>query len=276
MKILILGANGMLGQALQRTKANASEIVAWDREQCDITSYRDVMEKIPGVKAHWVVNCAAYNAVDDAETNHELAMSVNAQAVGYIAEAVEDVAGRLLHVSTDYVFGGTKQSGYVESEEPAPASVYAQSKRAGELQALASPQSIVVRTSRLFGTPGNGKKSFVDVMLERAKTQSILEVVNEEVSSPTFIDDVARALWQLVEQDAQAGIYHRTNDGACTWYEFAEEIIRLKSLSTTVVPVPASRFPRAAKRPAFSQLLTTKLPVLRNWKEALAQYLRDN
>ncbi len=275
-RVLILGANGMLGQALQRTKPDTIELIAWDRGDCDITHLQEVMELIPGTNASWIVNCAAYNDVDGAQTHHDQAIAVNAQAVKHIADAATRTHARLLHISTDYVFDGTKQEGYAEGDPPNPLSVYGQSKLAGETEALRASGGIVVRTSRLFGLPGEGKKSFVDIILDKLKIQDRIEVIDSEWSSPTFVDDLAKELWKMVAGPlSAAGLYHRTNDGVCTWYEFAQEIIAIKKISCELVPVDASYYQRAAQRPKYSTLLTTKLPLMRSWQEALKEYLQS-
>jgi len=276
-KVLILGARGMLGQALQRTALQAVEAIAWDRSECDIANHQEVIAKIPSTATQWIINCAAYNGVDDAQAHQALVSAINAEAVGFLAEVAKGMNARLIHMSSDYVFAGTVKEGYAESDEPNPISIYGQSKLRGEQMALQSPGAIVIRTSRLFGKPGVGKKSFVDVVLEKAKDQDRIEVIDEETSSPTLVDDLAKEIWKLVANPlSAAGIYHRTNDGACTWFEFAQEIIAVKKIECELVSVDSSYYQRAAQRPKHSILLTTKLPPLRPWQEALKEYLENS
>ncbi|MDO8581646.1 MAG: sugar nucleotide-binding protein [bacterium] len=305
-RVLILGAKGMLGQALVRAFHDA-EVFAWDREECDITDAAFVAKKIGELRPELVVNAAAYNDVDGAEKDSTLANVINGDAVGYLANAAEKVGATFVHYSTDYVFDGAKKEGYQESDIPSPISEYGKSKFLGEqnfflsLRATAScgapPKAVgverrgnltayCIRTSRLFGRQGSGKQSFVDLMLERARkievrlSQSI-EIVDEELSSPTYVEDLAQHTREIIEQKKPSGIYHVTNSGTVTWYGFAQEIFKqahelgIRTRMPLVTPVPSTRFPRPAKRPAYSQLLNTKLPPLRPWQEALQDYLQS-
>lgn len=277
MKLLILGAKGMLGQALVKEFVGANyEVAGWDRAELDITDRERVLEKIGALKPKIIINAAAYNNVDKAETeDSDLAFKINRDAVGYLAEASARVSSIFAHYSTDYVFRGDKIEGYSEDDAPEPQSVYAKSKFEGEKAA----SFYLIRTSHLFGLAGAGdgaKKSFVETMIDLVKNQgkTELDLIDEEVSSPTYVVDLARATRELIESGAPAGIYHRTNSGACvTWYEWAQKIFELSGLSVKLNPVPASNFFRPAPRPKFSKLLTTKLLPLRPWEEALAEYL---
>ncbi|MFA6042979.1 MAG: dTDP-4-dehydrorhamnose reductase [Patescibacteria group bacterium] len=280
-KVIVTGAKGMLGQEIVRVFSEnpGYNVVAWDMENLDITDGRSVTVKLTAAEPQIVINCAAYNNVDGAEVAPEKAKLLNATAVAHLATTCAELGATLVHFSTDYVFAGTKQGGYVESDTPDPVSVYGQSKADGELEAAKNPQHYVVRLSRLFGKPAkseNAKRSFVDVMLQLAKEQPTIEVVEAEFSSPTYAPDLAEATLHLVQSEAPFGIYHRTNAGACTWYTFAQEILRVAGRSVPVTPVPPEKYPRPAKRPGFSQLQTTKLPALRPWQEALADYLKGS
>lgn len=305
MKILVLGASGMLGQALVKEFNIAGyEVFGWDKTELDITDRERVFKKISALKPRITINAAAYNNVDKAETEDaELAFKINAEAVGYLAEASARVGALFTHYSTDYVFRGDDQNGYAEDAAPDPQSVYAKSKLEGERMILKQghpelaclpvgkvsgshemPKQVrhdffnyyLIRTSRLFGPAGAGegtKRSFVDAMLQLGREKSELDLIDEEVGSPTYVVDLARVTRELIESGAPAGIYHRTNNGACTWYEWAREIFKLADLPIKLNPVSASRFLRPAARPKFSKLLNTKLPPLRKWEDALAEYL---
>lgn len=278
-KVIITGAKGMLGQEIVRVfSANPGyNVVAWDMENLDITDGRSVAVKLTAAEPQIVINCAAYNNVDGVEVAPEKAKLLNATAVGHLATTCAELGSTLVHFSTDYVFAGTKQDGYVESDTPDPVSVYGQSKLDGELEAVKNPQHYIIRLSRLFGKPAaseNAKRSFVDVMLQLAKERPTIDVVDAEFSSPTYAPDLAEATLHLVQSEAPFGVYHRTNAGACTWFTFAQEILRLAKRTVPVTPVPPEKYPRPAKRPGFSQLQTTKLPTLRSWQEALADYLK--
>lgn len=265
----------MLGQALVNEFSGAGyEVIDWDRADLDITDREKVLEKIGMLKPKIIINAAAYNNIDKAETeDRELVFKINAEAVGYLVEASSQVGALFAHYSTDYVFRGDYEDGYAEDVTPDPQSVYAKSKFEGEKKAAGQ---YLIRTSRLFGAAGvgdNAKKSFVDVMLKLGCEKESLDLVDEEVSSPAYVVDLARATRELFESGAPVGIYHCTNSGACTWYEWAQEIFKLTDLPVKLNPVSADKFPRPAPRPKFSKLLNTKLPYLRSWQEALAEYL---
>lgn len=278
MKVLIIGAKGMLGQELMREfSGNGNEIFSWDKEEIDVTKKDFVLEKIKSVKPEIIVNAAAYNAVDKIEEGErELAEAVNGYAVGNLSEAAEAVGAILVHYSTDYVFRGGRVDGYREDDPPRPQSVYANSKWLGEQQ-LKNPKHYLIRTSRLFGKSAiseGAKKSFVDVMLKCADERDCLELVDEELSSPTYAPDLARRTREIIAWKKPFGIYHATNSGACTWYGWAKKIFELSGRSVKLIPVAAERFPRPAKRPKYSVLLNTKLPPMRSWEEALEDYLK--
>jgi dTDP-4-dehydrorhamnose reductase len=280
--ILILGGHGMLGQDMARELTEYNPVI-WDREECDITNREQVMQVIEKMKPAIIINTAAYNAVDAAEEEQGLAiaMKVNADGPENIALAAQAIDAIFLHFSTDYVFDGTNKEGYDENAQPNPQSGYARSKRAGEEKVLAvGGKSYIVRTCKLFGQPGvsdASKQSFVDLMLTLAETRDTLDVVDEEYASPTYTPDLAAQSRVLLEGVVSGlyvpGIYHVTNIGACTWYEFAQEIFAYIKKPMTLNPVTAEKFPRPAARPKFSVLLNTKLPQTRSWQEALHAYL---
>lgn len=281
----------MLGQALLKEFGGVGYAVAgWDRMDLDIIDRGKVLEKINALSPKIIINAAAYNNIDKAETEDaKLAFKINSEAVENLVEASARVGALFAHYSTDYVFRGDCEGGYAEDTAPDPQSVYARSKREGEKKILEryceGPRHNVgglkqsfylIRTSRLFGPAGAGdsaKKSFVDIMLKLGREKESLDLVDEEVSSPTYVVDLARATRELFESGAPAGIYHRTNLGACTWYEWAREIFKLADLPVKLNQVRADKFPRPAKRPKFSKLLNTKLSPLRSWQESLAEYL---
>ncbi len=280
MKILILGADGLLGQELKKTFSDLGEVAAWDKGEVDLTRADETSGKITAFMPDVMVNAAAYNNVDRAEgEDAELARALNSTVVGELADICQILAITMIHYSTDYVFDGSKREGYAESEPPAPQSVYGESKYLGErLLKMSGAEYYLIRTSRLFGRSGTSplaKKSFVDSILEQGRAKGEVDLVNEEFSSPTYAADLARATRRLIEEKRPYGIYHRTNNGACTWYEFGKKIFELAGLNVKVNAISGAIFERAAKRPAFSMLRTTKLPPLRNWEEALAEYLKS-
>lgn len=278
MRILIFGTKGMLGQELVKVFSD-EDVVGLDYENLDITDEKKVFEKVKEVAPEVVINAVAYNAVDQAETDEgkKIAFAVNVEAVKSIAKAVAEAGIKLVHYSTDYVFDGEKEFGYAEDDLVNPHGVYAESKALGEKNVRDILQKFyIIRLSRLFGNAGTGnnvKKSFVDVILKAAREKSELEAVDEEISSPTYAPDLAVTTKKILVDKLSYGIYHGANSGQCTWYGLAEEILKEKNVGCKLIAVPASRFPRPAKRPNFSVLLNTKLPKARDYKEALREYL---
>lgn len=276
-RVLILGAKGMLGQALNEGFADVQPL-AWDRAELDIADEQAVREAFQKIKPTLIINAAAYNAVDEAETHEDAANRVNGDAPGFLAESSKRLGATFIHYSTDYVFDGARAEGYAEVDLPNSVSAYGRSKRLGEERVMnVRGSSYLIRTSRLFGNRGRGagtKESFVDLMLRLSSEREEIDLVNEELSSPTYVVDLALATRILLEEGNPFGIYHRTGDGACTWYGFAQEIFRITGWRGTIHPVPRSRFPQPAARPAFSTLKSTKLPPLRTWQAALAEYLQ--
>lgn len=261
---------------------HGQEVTGWGREDLDITNEAEVMEKIDALKPSVIFNCAAYNNVDKAEDEPEVALAINGEAVGYLTKAAAACGATLVHFSTDYVFGGDKQDGYTEEDLPDPISVYGQSKALGEQRLLAISQTLnftnwyLIRTSKLFGPPGTGatsKKSFPEMMLGFARAKGRIEAIDAEIGSPTYVKDLAGRTLQLLEQKTSPGIYHITNSGACGWYEYAKIAVESAGVEAEVVPVSPDRFPRKAKRPAYSILLNTKLLALRSWQDALKEFL---
>jgi dTDP-4-dehydrorhamnose reductase len=290
MKVLILGAKGMLGQELAQVYFD-HEVLAWDREECDITDREQVHSKLLEAKPDLVINAAAYNNVDAAESDgRELCYRLNRDAPGYIAEAVKELNDTLTRVgpsripfvqySTDYVFDGADPNGYREDDPASPISEYGRSKAEGEkrLEEVGG-QIYIIRPSRIFGQMGTGegvKESFVDLMLRLSNEKQEFDMVDEELTSPTYAPDLAKRTREIVENHLP-GIYHGANEGACTWYGFAEEIFKqLGQTDVKLSRVRADAFPRPAERPACSWLLNTKLPPARPWQEALAEYLQEN
>lgn len=270
----------MLGQELVKSFEGMGEVHAWDREEVDLMRADDTSGKITALMPDILVNAAAYNDVDKAEgPDAELAKTMNGNVVGALADICQILAIVMVHYSSDYVFDGTKREGYVEKDQPNPISVYGESKHLGErLIRMSGAEAYVIRTSRLFGAPASSavaKRSFVDKVLEAAKGGAEVPLVDEEVSSPTYAPDLARATRRLFDEKRPFGIYHLTNSGSCTWYGFGKKALELAGLDQAkAVPISGEGLARAAKRPAFSVLVNTKLPKMRPWEEALAEYLK--
>ena len=274
-KIVVLGAKGTLGGQLMRLYPEA---VGWDREDVDVLDAAGLEARLDGLGflPRAVVNCVAFNDVDGAEDRPERAFALNAEFPGRLAEWTKRKAVPLVHYSTNYVFDGAARE-YRESDAPAPLSIYGRSKWRGEqLVAERGGQWYVLRTAVIFGPKGESdlsKKSFVDLMLDLAAKRDTVEAVADEVNSVTYAPDLAAGTRDLLGAAPPAGIYHVTNTGGASWYDFAREIFRLAGKSTTVLPVPSTRFPRKAKRPPHAILLNTLLPPGRAWQAALQEFL---
>lgn len=276
MKILIIGAKGMLGQELAKAFAD-NELFLWDKEDLDITDVEGLTAAITELRPDVIINSAAYNNVDGCETNFEFAKRINTDGPQNLARVAAEIGSIFFHYSTDYIFPGIHREGYKEDDQPAPQSKYAESKLGGEVVLNLHDKVYLIRTSRLFGRPAaseGAKKSFVDVMLRLGREKESLNLVHEEYSNPTYAVDLARRTKEILEGNYEPGIYHVTNEGACTWYEFADEIFKQAGINVKINPVGSDQFPRLAKRPAFSSLLNSKLPKMRTWQEALSEYLR--
>ncbi len=277
MKILIIGAHGMLGQELASTFKD-NELLLWDRRELDIVNREMVRQKLNEVNPDLVINSAAYNAVDEAEKNPLIAYEVNYEGPRNLAQVTKELDTTFIQYGTDYVFDGSNQFGYDENHVTHPISNYGRSKLAGE-QAVAAVggKYYIIRPSRIFGKPAiseGAKKSFVDVMRTLAETKTELTLVHEEVASPTYAPDLAQLTKYIFDNQLPFGLYHGANEGACTWHDFAQEIFRILNKEIKLTPVPGSHFPRPAARPAYSQLLNTKLPKQRSWQSALEEYLK--
>ncbi len=280
-KILIVGAQGMLGQAL-REVLKSYELTAWDRAELDITNAAVVQEKISALRPEVIINAAAYTNVDGAEKDRTAAFTVNADGVKNLAAVAKELGATMVHYSTDYIFPGDREAGYKEDDIPGPAvNVYGESKLAGERALQESGcQYYLIRTAWLYGAGG---KNFVDTMLKLGKEprktrpaagpRGAVSVVNDQHGSPTYTQDLAHYTRELLDKNFAPGIYHATNDGAATWFDFAKEIFATTGMQVTVKPVSSAEFLRPAKRPAWSVLLNAKGPKMRSWQEALWEYL---
>ncbi|MCK9379335.1 MAG: NAD(P)-dependent oxidoreductase [Candidatus Moranbacteria bacterium] len=307
-KILIIGSNGMLGQELVDVFGDDEDcnVVAWNRENIDITDSTQIEMKLKEVKPNVIINATAYNAVDKCEEDekeYETAKNINGKAPGYLAQIAKEMGAIFVHYSSDYVFGkemppipeptgctGSCAScglhndyipeiGFDEEVEPSPVNKYGKTKLMGEKSVQKKGEKYyIIRTSKIFGKPGateSAKKSFFDVMLEVGKKNKEVKVVDEETSCFTYAPDLARKTKEIVEAKKEFGIYHVVNSDPCTWYEAVLELYKIKKIKTEVIPVSGDEFPRPAMRPFFSVLLNTKLNPLRSWKEALGEYLKD-
>lgn len=259
-KIVIFGANGMLGHALQQVFPKAH---FFGHRDVEISNENAVMKLVKQEGPCVLINAAAYTDVDGCEDNHDLAFAVNGEGPGYIATACSEVGAILVHYSTDYIFDGTKPE-YREDDPPNPISIYGDSKVLGEISIKKNMEDYrIIRTSWLFGSNG---KNFVDTILSLSQQMPEVRVVNDQVGKPTYTVDLARETPDIISR--APGVYHITNDGTCSWYEFARAFI------PNAVPCSTSEFPRKAKRPAYSVLANTKTSPLRHWREAVEEYIQ--
>jgi dTDP-4-dehydrorhamnose reductase len=276
LRALVAGAEGQLGQALVRLLGDR---VAWSggRSGLDVCDAAAVSSLLSSVRPDVVFNASAYNKVDAAETEREIAFAVNGAGPLHLASACASAGALLVHVSTDYVFDGTATRPYHEDDTPAPLGAYGASKLAGESRVLSSSAaSLVVRTSGVLGAGGSRGKggSFVERILARARSGSPLRVVDDQVFAPTFASDLAAALVGLVSAGAR-GLVHVTNAGSCSWHELAVESVRLAGLSVPVEAISTASLGLAARRPAYSVLDGSRyrslgLEALPHWRESLA------
>lgn len=275
IKVLITGANGQLGQELVHVAPSHMSIIALSKAELNITSISDCRRALHEYKPHVVIHCAAYTAVDKAESDKDSAFLVNDEGSKNIAIASEEVGAKLVYISTDYVFDGKAQDPYEIDELTNPQTIYGLTKLAGEL-AIKQYHSryFIVRTSWVFGRYG---QNFVKTMLTLAKQHQSLNVVNDQMGSPTYTYDLAHFLYELIQTE-KYGVYHATNSGQCTWYEFAQAIFNLAKIEIEVNPCSTEQFPRPAKRPAYSVLSPNRIKEqgftpIQHWQLALKHML---
>ncbi|WP_340817890.1 dTDP-4-dehydrorhamnose reductase [Methanolobus sp. WCC4] len=262
IKTVILGAGGMLGTDLCKIFPDAAKL---KHNDLDITKREKVIECIRRIKPDVVINAAAYTDVDGCEGNQELVFDVNGYGPGYLAEACSNASAVLVHFSTDYVFDGSKKE-YLEADTTNPVNAYGRSKLLGEQKIAENMDDYrIIRTSWLFGANGI---NFVDTMLKLSEEMETVKVVNDQFGKPTYTLDLAHKTAEII--GIEPGIYHLSNEGVCSWYEFASAII------DNTIPCTSNEFPRKAKRPTYSALVNTKTSPMRHWKEALNDYLKEN
>lgn len=276
MKILVTGANGQLGREIA-IQGHAHELILTDYDSLDITNVKATQSFFREVKPEAVIHCAAYTNVDKAETDFDGAYKVNVVGAQNIAAGCLECGARMVYVSTDYVFDGLENKVYREYDKVNPQSVYGKTKELGEQMVRdILGRHYIARTAWLYGDGNN----FVRTMLNLAKTNSDLKVVNDQIGTPTSTTELAKSIFRLLATDAY-GTYHMTCQGQCSWYDFACEIFHQANLEVKVHPVPTSQFLRPAKRPPFSVLENYLLKMtigdeMCSWQEALKVYLAKN
>ena len=277
MNILITGCKGQLGNEMRLLEKNypQHEFFNTDVDELDITNLLAVEQFIAENKIDGIVNCAAFTAVDKAEDNKERCTTLNTVAPAYLASAVEKRGGWMIQISTDYVFDGTKHTPYVETDTPCPNSVYGSTKLAGELGVTKfCKRSMIIRTAWLYSTYGN---NFVKTMIRLGKEKSELGVIFDQVGTPTYAHDLAQVIMTAIEKGIQPGVYHFSNEGVISWYDFTKAIHRLAGITTCHVrPLHTAEYPTPAHRPHYSVLDKTKIKQTYHieipyWEESLAE-----
>jgi dTDP-4-dehydrorhamnose reductase len=281
VRVAIIGSTGQLGQDLMWVFGE--EAIAFTHQDLDVTDGVGVASAMHSLRPDWVINTAAFHRVDDCEINPTLAFAVNALGAFNVSRAASSVGAGVVFFSTDYVFGGQdreRDHPYEEGDYPQPLNVYGVSKAAGEqLVMQANARHVVVRSAGLYGTSTSRKGwTFPELMLNKARTDGLVRVVTDQVLSPTFTADLAQKTRELVERDA-TGVFHLTNAGECSWFEFAQGVFDLAGVEVEMEPIETGEAQRRAHRPSYSALTTVRaeevgVSPLRSWKEALGAYLQ--
>jgi len=286
-EIVLIGANGMLASMLRKSAPQSVDLQLFDLPEFDITDAEQVDKTLTAIEPDVVINCAAFTQVDACETHQEIAFQVNGRGPGILAAVVRNIGAILVHISTDFVFSGVTNTPYLEEDPTAPLSVYGESKLQGEQAIFESGLTdyYIVRTSWLYGPGGS---NFVETMIRLASERKELGIVADQIGTPTFTGDLAAAVWTLLGLDgdrtiAAYGIYHYSNDGMCSWYDFTCEIIaQLREGDSKVVetinPIATADYPLPATRPAYSVL--NKEKIIREtglsipcWQDSLRTYM---
>ena len=272
---MITGCNGQLGNEMQLLESQYPQYQWYntDVQELDISNQQAIEQFVAAHEIDGIVNCAGYTAVDKAEENEELCAMLNQHAPAYLAAAVEKRGGWMVHISTDYVFDGTHHTPYVETDEPCPNSVYGRTKLAGEQEVMQHcKRSVIIRTAWLYSTFGN---NFVKTMIRLGKERPELGVIFDQIGTPTYAGDLAKAIMAVVEKGIMPGIYHFSNEGVISWYDFTKAIHRLAGITTCHVrPLHTAEYPTPANRPHYSVLDKTKIKTVYGieipyWEESL-------
>ena len=278
MRVFVTGIKGQLGyDVMNELEKQGLEGIGVDIDEMDITDADQVNKVIKEAAPDAVIHCAAYTAVDAAEDNEEICRKVNAQGTENIAKVCEELDIKMMYISTDYVFNGQGERPWEPDDEREPLNVYGQTKYEGELAIEEHVKKFfTVRIAWVFGVNG---KNFIKTMLNLGKTHDHLTVVNDQTGSPTYTYDLARLLVDMIQTD-KYGRYHATNEGLCTWYEFACEIFKQAGMDVSVAPVSSDEYPAKAKRPSNSRMDKSKLTAngfqpLPTWQDALSRYLKE-
>lgn len=277
MRILVTGSNGQLGNELKQLSTNGHEFLFTDFIELDITQQIMIDSVCKEFAPHQIINCAAYTNVDRAETDSDAAFALNADGPELLALGAKKCGARLIHISTDYVFNGKNYKPYTESDIPEPAGVYARSKAAGEEKVMqANPQSLIIRTSWLYSAYGH---NFVKTIRKAGASHGQLKVVSDQIGSPTWGHDLAVATLKLAEMGNESGIVHFSNNGVCSWYDFALAIVEFSGIHTHVYPTDTAGYPLPSPRPYYSVLNKNKYESITksnipHWRQSLKKCIK--
>ena len=278
MKIVVTGVNGQLGYDVVKelNNRNYTEVIGIDIKDLDITNENAVKDFMNINNPDVIVHCAAYTAVDNAEDNQKTCYDVNVNGTKYLVESAKELDAKFLYISTDYVFSGDKDSEYFVEDIPNPKSVYGETKYLGEVETLNHNKHFIVRISWVFGKNGN---NFIKTMIKLGKEKNELNIVFDQIGSPTYTHDLSKLIVDMIETD-KYGIYQATNDGVCSWFEFAQKIFEFSNIDISLNPILTEQYPTKAKRPRNSvmskkNLIDNGFELLPSWQDALKRYLKE-
>jgi dTDP-4-dehydrorhamnose reductase len=278
MKVVVTGVNGQLGYDVVKELNNRkyTKVIGIDIKDLDITNENAVKDFMIVNKPDVIVHCAAYTAVDNAEDNKETCYDVNVNGTKYLVGSAKELDAKFVYISTDYVFSGDKDREYFVEDIPNPKSVYGETKYLGEIETLKHNKHFIVRISWVFGKNGN---NFIKTMLRLGKEKNELNIVSDQIGSPTYTHDLSRLIVDMIETD-KYGIYQATNEGVCSWYEFAQKIFEFSNIDISLNPILTEQYPTKAKRPKNSvmskkNLVDNGFEVLPSWQDALKRYLKE-
>lgn len=278
MKIIVTGVNGQLGHDVvnELTKRGYDDVLGIDINDLDITNEKDVKSFMKRMNPNVIIHCAAYTAVDNAEDNSDLCYNVNVNGTKYLVESAKVINAKFVYISTDYIFSGDKKGEYRIDDDPNPKSVYGKTKYLGEVETLKYEKHFIIRISWVFGKNGN---NFIKTMLRLSKDKDLINIVSDQIGSPTYTYDLSKLIVDMIETD-KYGIYHATNEGICSWYEFAQKIFEYSNIKIKINPISTDQYPTKAKRPQNSTMSKRSLTdngfeLLPTWQDALRRYLKE-
>jgi len=278
MKIAIIGSTGQLGTDLVKILQNEHEVIGLTHKDIEVSDYKSCLI-LKELKPEVIINTAAFHKTDQCEEEPLKTFSVNAIGAKNVATISKEINAITVYISTDYVFDGSKTEPYTEEDTPNPINTYGISKLAGEFYTKQNPKHYIIRVASLFGIAGASGKggNFVETMIKKALNKEVINVVDDMWMSPTYTKDAALIIKKILEANIPYGVYHATNKGYCTWFQFAQEIFKLTGLTPIIKPIKTDQLQMKAKRPRFSALESIKLPKYgiqtRRWEEALHEYL---